>query len=255
MSVRSTLDEAHRSLITGDFQKALDAYQSAHEKDPKDREILSSYIQAIESIKTSGDEAFNRKDFVQSRTIYEVLAGNFPRFGSFAKQLSFEKHSIIKRVELSRRLVLEEQVQSSLKKGDLQKAIDSNKDLYLQYPGDALARDRCVRILEAIKERADFSFQKGDFALAGGTYRLLLKNHSSFNRISSLLSYNSKSLDAKIKHCRKVLFGEGLEQYRSGNLTQAISVWKSILAFVPEDPEVNKAVATAQFQSRNLEKQ
>lgn len=254
ISVKGTLDEAHQSLISGNFQKALDAYQSAFEKDAEDRGILSSYIQAIEYIKTSGDEAFNRKDFMQSQIIYDLLVTNFPRFSSFAKLLSFEKHSLIKRLGLSRRLAVEKQVQSCLNKEDFQKAIDANRDLYLQYPRDTVARDRYVRILEAIKERADLAFQRSDFALAGWTYRLLMKNHPSFNHIGSLLSYNGELLDAKIKHCRKVLFEEGLKQYRFGNLGQAISVWKSILAFNPEDPEVKKAVDTAMFQSMTLEK-
>jgi tetratricopeptide (TPR) repeat protein len=252
--VKNTLHEAHQHLLSGDFQKALDLYQWAHEKDPRDAEILNSYIQAIEYIKTSGDEFFNRNDFVRSQTLYDMLVGNFPRFSGFANQLSFEKQSVIKRLGLSRALIVDEQAQSCLKKGEFQKALDFNRDLYLQYPEDAAARYRCVRILEAIKERADLAFQRSDFALAGATYRILLKNYSFFSRIDSLLSYDSKLLDAKIKHCRKILFGVGLEQYRSGNLIQAISVWKSILAFVPEDPEIKKVVDTAILQSRNLEK-
>jgi hypothetical protein len=61
-------------------------------------------------------------------------------------------------------------------------------------------------------------------------------------------------LDVKIENCRKILFENGLERYRSGNLPQAISIWRSILRFDPENPEVKKAVDTAILQSRNLER-
>jgi len=61
-------------------------------------------------------------------------------------------------------------------------------------------------------------------------------------------------LDTGIETCRKILFEDALEQYRSGNLSQAISIWRNILTFDPENPEVRKATEKAILQTRNLEK-
>jgi len=81
-----------------------------------------------------------------------------------------------------------------------------------------------------------------------------LKNYSTLAGLERFLSYNAGSLDTGIETCRKILFEEGLEQYRSGNLGQAISVWRNILAFDPENQEVKKAMDKAIRQVRNLEK-
>lgn len=252
IQLKSTLSEAQQDLMSGDFQKALDAYQFAFQKHREDGEILNRYIGAIESIKTSGDGAFDRKDFSQAQIIYDLLLKNFPRFSEFASLLSFERNLLVTRLRLSRMLGVEKQGQSCLKRGEVQKAIDIYRDLHLQYPWDPIVRDRYIRILESIKGRADAAFRNDDLALAGWTYKLLLKNYPS--HLARLLSYNNELLDAKIESCRKILFENGLEQYRFGNLPQAISVWRSILTFDPENPEVKKAVDTAILQSRNLKR-
>jgi predicted TPR repeat methyltransferase len=57
-----------------------------------------------------------------------------------------------------------------------------------------------------------------------------------------------------MKTCKKILFENGLEKYRSGTLDQAISIWKGILAFDPEDQEIRKTLDIAILQSKNLEK-
>jgi hypothetical protein len=81
-----------------------------------------------------------------------------------------------------------------------------------------------------------------------------LKNYSTVGGVERFLSYNAGSLDTGIKTCQKTLFEEGLEQYRSGNMSQAISVWRNILTFDPENLEVRKAMDRAIRQVWNLEK-
>jgi outer membrane protein assembly factor BamD (BamD/ComL family) len=46
---------------------------------------------------------------------------------------------------------------------------------------------------------------------------------------------------------------QALDEYRKGNLASAISIWKSILAFDPDNPAVVKAINTATIQLKNLE--
>jgi len=252
--VKSAIDEAHQNLRSGDFQKALDTYQLAYKKYPKDSEVLKNYIETIESMKAQGDNAFDTENFVQAQIIYDLLLKNFLRFGDFANLLSFKKNFLVTRLKMSRMLQAEKEAQSFLKSGDFQKGIDIYRGLFQQYPWDKTVRNGYVSLLESIKGQADLDFKREDLALAGRTYKILLKHYSSLDHLGRSLSYNSGLLNIKIENCRKILFENGLEKYRSGDLGQAISIWRSILTFNPENPEVKKAVDRAILQSKNLER-
>jgi tetratricopeptide (TPR) repeat protein len=252
--VKSAIDEAYQELRSGDFQKALDTYQLAYEKYPKDSEMLKNYMETIESMKAQGDEAFDRENFVQAQITYNLLLKNFPRFSDFANLLSFKKNFLVTRLKMSRMLPAEKQAQSYLKSGDIQKGIDIYRGLIQQYPWDTMVRYFYVSLLESIKGQADLDFKRKDFAQAGRTYRILLKNYSSLSHLKHFLSYNAGLLNAGIETCRKILFEDALEQYRSENLSQAIAIWRNILTFDPENLEVKKATDKAIIQSRNLKK-
>jgi tetratricopeptide (TPR) repeat protein len=252
--VKSAIDEAHQELRSGDFQKALDTYQLAYKKYPKDSEMLKNYIGTIESMKAQGDEAFGRENFAQAQITYDLLLKNFSRFSDFANLLSFKENFLVTRLKMSRMLQAEKQAQSSLKSGDFQKGIDIYRSLIQQYPSDTTVRNLYISILESIKGQADLDFKRKDFAPAGRTYRILLRNYSSLSHLKRYLSYNAGLLDTGIENCRKILFEDGLDHYRSGNLSQAISIWRDILTFDPENLEVKKATNKAIIQTGNLKK-
>lgn len=144
--------------------------------------------------------------------------------------------------------------QTELEAGEFQKTIDIYKEIYQKYPQEPTVRSGYIKTLESIKSKGDQAFERSDFALAGCIYEILLNNFSSATHLSRSLSFGSKVLTAKIMSCKKILFKNGLEQYRSGNLNKAISIWKSILHFDPENQEIRKAVDMAALQSKNLEK-
>jgi tetratricopeptide (TPR) repeat protein len=155
---------------------------------------------------------------------------------------------------MSRVLQAEKQVQSFLKSGDFQKGIDIYNSLTQQYPSDPTVSNLYISLLESIKGQADLDFKRKDFASAGRTYRILLRNYSSLGHLKRSLSYNAGLLDTGIETCQKILFEDGLGHYRSGNLSQAISIWRGILTFDPENLEVKKATNKAILQSGNLKK-
>jgi tetratricopeptide (TPR) repeat protein len=254
IQVKSAIDEAHQELRSGDFQKALDTYRLAYKKYPKDSEMLKNYIETIESMKAQGDEAFGRGNFAQAQITYDLLLKNFSRFSDFANLLSFKKNFLVTRLKMSRMLPAEKQARSYLKSGDVEKGIDIYRGLIQQYPWDTTVRNGYVSLLESIKGQADLEFERKDFAQAGRTYRILFKNYSSLNHLNRFLSYNAGLLNTRIETCRKILFEDALEQYRSGNLGQAVSIWRNILTFDPENLEVKKATDKAILQIRNLEK-
>ncbi len=252
--VKSAIDEAHRHFESGDFQKALDTYQSAHMRYPKDSETLKNYIQTIESVKTQADKAFDTGNFVQAKLTYELLLRNFSRFIGFLHFLSFKEDFLVARIKNSQMHQAEKEAQYCLRTRDLQGGIDVYKSLIHQYPSDKRVRNCYASLLESIKVQADLDFERKDFASAGRTYRILLKNYPSPTHGKRSLSYNAGFLKARIETCQKILFEQGLEQYRSGDLTQAISTWKNILTFDPENLEVKKATDKALYQSKNLRK-
>lgn len=247
------IHQAHHDLAAGDFQKALDAYQREYPDKTKNAEVLKGYLSAIEYVKAYGDKALEKGDFSLARSTYDLLLKNFLRFSHFDKLLSFDRNFLVARVRMSRALGVERQAQFYLLNGGFQKAMSVYRELSEQYPRDPQVWEGYNKVLESIKNSADQALQKKDLALAGSTYRLLLKRGPSGHPVGHPLSYSRETLTGKITHCRKVLFENALEQYRSGNLNQAILIWKSILTFDPENTEVRKAVEMASLQSRNLE--
>ncbi len=252
--VKSAVDEAHKNFEAGDFQKALDTYQSAYKKYPKNSEVLKNYVETIESVKTQGDKAFDTNNFIQAQIKYELLLKNLPRFSDFAHLLSFNEAYLATRIKNGRMHQTEKQAESFLKARDFEGGMDIYKSLIQQYPSDSAVGNSYLNLLESIKRQADLDFERRDFVAAGRAYRVLLKNYSSLKHLKRFLSYKAGLLKGRIETCRKILFEEGLEQYRSGDLTRAISTWKNILSFDPENQEVKKATDKAVFQSKNLKK-
>ena len=243
-----------QDLTSGHFQKPLDKCQVEYQKDPKDAGILEQYLKAIKHIKVSADKAFEREDFVLAGSTYALLLKNFPQFAPFANKLSFDANYLTLKIRVSRTRVVERQGQLYLKAGNHQKAIDLYRELHQQYSQDLVVQNSCTSFMKLIKANADLAFEKNDLVLAGNTYRILLRNFGAFNFIGRFLPYDRELLNINIKECQRKLFENGLEQYRSGNLSLAISIWKSILTFDPENSEVKKAVDTAILQSRNLKR-
>jgi tetratricopeptide (TPR) repeat protein len=246
--------QAQIELEGGRFQKAIDLCKEISQKYPRNPSVRSGYIKILESIKSSGDGAFERNDFKLAGNIYEILVKNWVHFSDLSQSLSFKKNFLENKIKTTRCLFIEEQVSSHLKAGEFRKAIDLCKEIYQKYPQDPTVRTGYIKTLESIKSGGDRAFEKSDFALAGCAYGLLLKNYSSAGRLNGSLSFNREGLTARMGDCKKFLFENGLQQYRSGNLNQAISLWKSILVFDPENQEIKKAVDLASLQSKNLQK-
>jgi tetratricopeptide (TPR) repeat protein len=246
--------QAQMEVQAGNFQRAIDLWKETYQESPGNLHIRNGYVKTLESIKSRGDLAFSTSDFRLAERIYEVLGKNWIHYSQLSPFLSFRKDFFEKKIKISRCLYTEEQISSHMKAGEFRKAIDLCREMFKKYPQDSDVRSGYVRILESVKTSGDRAFTARDFALAGSVYEIVLRNMSPVNRLNGSLSFNSDGLTAKIRNCRKILFESGLEQYRSGNLNQAILLWKSILAFDPEDREIKRAVDMATLQYSNLQK-
>ena len=245
--------QAQIELDTGKFQKAIDIQKEIYQKYPQDPTVRSGYIKTLESIKSSGDRASERNDFALAGNIYEILAKNWSHFSDFSQSLSFNRNFLEKKVRTSRCLYVEKQVRAYLETGDFKKVLDI-QEFFQKYSQDFTVQNGYIKTLESLKDRADQAFERNDFALAGCIYELLLKHISFATPLGRHLSLDREILTKKIRSCKKILFENGLEQYRSGDLSRAISIWKSILAFDPENQEIKRTVDTTILQSKNLEK-
>jgi tetratricopeptide (TPR) repeat protein len=241
-------------IEAGRFQRAIDLCREIYKSNPQDPAVRSGYVRTLESMKATGDRAFERNHYETAGNIYETLAKNWPHFADLSPSLSFNRNYLEKRAKASRCRVIEGQISSYVKAGEFQKAIDMSKEIYQKYPRDSAVRGSYVQTLELIKSNGDRAFERRDFALAGSVYETLLKHVSSVNHLNGSRSFDRDGLMARIKTCKKTLFENGLEHYRTGNLDRAISIWRSILAFDPGNEEVKRVVDMATLQLKNLQK-
>jgi tetratricopeptide (TPR) repeat protein len=137
-------------------------------------------------------------------------------------------------------------------KGDFKDALDFLKNAVEKNPKDEALEGGYIATIENIKKAADQAFENGDFSMSGKTYYLLLRSVPQSNGFSAGLSFTKKSLTDKINECRSSLSQIALSQYRSGNIENAISIWKNILSFDPGDKSIKKFIDTATTQLKNL---
>jgi tetratricopeptide (TPR) repeat protein len=140
-----------------------------------------------------------------------------------------------------------------LTKGEYQKALDLYRLIYYDNPKDPVLTHKYIKTIESIKKDANIAFDKDDLSLAGRIYKILLGNYQHFSNFEHMLSFDTVFLNHRLDECSKTLFTRGLEQYRKGNIEDAISLWESQLIFEPDNAEVIKAIETARIQLINLQ--
>lgn len=137
--------------------------------------------------------------------------------------------------------------------GQYQNAIDIYMTEYRSRPQDDVLGREYVKGLEDIMAVAEKAFSEHNLASSGRIYSLLLKNYPYFKDFAGKLSFKRADLDTRLAHCRKSLAAQGFQEYRQGNLSEAIAVWEDLLTIDPDNAEIKGAVKTAKLQQKNLE--
>lgn len=140
-----------------------------------------------------------------------------------------------------------------LRAGDFNRAIDVHRASFARYPNDQKLLKSYVKTLEDIRNVADRTFDKKDFARAGKTYYVLRKNYAHFKNFDELLSFDAEFLNERLTECRTYLSRKGMEQYRKRHFNEAIVIWKNLLVFDPDNAYIKNAIDTATVQARTLE--
>ena len=137
--------------------------------------------------------------------------------------------------------------------GEYQKAIDVYNVEVQKHPHDLSLAREYVKSIENIASTADKALDEKDFASAGRNYDILLKNYANFKGFDKELSFNSIYLNEKLSYCKKAIFKQGFQEYRKGNLSEAIALWQDLLVIDPQNTDIKKTLRTAKLQKKNLE--
>jgi tetratricopeptide (TPR) repeat protein len=245
---------AQHRLAVGDFQGALDSYAAIAESYPGDKSVMKEFARAIEQMKARADGWFEEKDFASAEKTYSLLLANFPRFAGFEESLSFGPKSLSRRVLECQEHLSERRARQSLAEGDYLRALDGFKGLPPEVLQSQAQSAGLRRIMEEIRQLADKAVARKDFVAAGKGYAVLWREYPIAQQVDLSLSFSRNEMDEGMKKCRTQLTREGLDQYRKGNLKEAIAIWQGLLQFDPDNVEVRKAVDTATEQLKKLQK-
>jgi len=167
------------------------------------------------------------------------------------KNSGFDKTSVDRtRREVDRIRLKSEQY---IDQGDYNSALDIYADACRKYSDDQALFTNYDKTRVHIHRIADEAFSREDFASSGRAYYVLLKNYSYCPELFQEPSFDKGFLHDRVEHCSYNLSQRALAEYRKGNLSDAISIWKSILEFDPNNAGIIKAINTATIQLKNLQ--
>ena len=137
--------------------------------------------------------------------------------------------------------------------GEYQKALEEYGVRYRKHPGDQALIKAYSKSVEEVRSAADKACDDKEYATAGRIYDLLLKRYAQFKNFAHMLTFNKAYLEQKLSLCKKSLSVMGFQEYRKGNLNEAITMWRGLLMIDPHNEDIRKAMNTATEQQKNLQ--
>ncbi len=238
----------------GEYRQAIIAFNSAYRAHPGEKAILEAFVKCLERVRQSADQAFERKNYSLAEKAYSLLFENLSNFRDFQKLLSFSGKYLGGRIKDCRVGAAKERTRQALEAGEFHQALTEMQSLVRSYTGDTDVLASLVSLSQDIKRTADLSLAREDYVTAGKACYALWKDYPLLENTGAALPFSRLVLDDGIKACRVQLTRKGLEQYRKGNLTEAIFFWQGLLAFDPDNLEIKKAVETAAEQLKKIKK-
>ncbi len=251
---KQTSAESRQALADGDFQKALDGFKAAYEKNPGGKEMTANYVRTVEEIKGAADLALGQREYARAGSIYRVLLNSYDDFGALEPTLSFNKAQLETALKECRIGAVYNPSAQAVKAGSLARALDIFQAALKESPGDAELAAKYRGTVNQIKAIGDNAFGAKDFAQAGRVHTVLLRDYASFEGMRPPVAFSREALKDVVSACGEILTQTGLAEYRKGNLAEAITVWEGLLAFDPDNAEIKKAVNTAKTQLSGIKK-
>ena len=147
------------------------------------------------------------------------------------------------------------EIKQHLGAGEYRKALDDYRSEHMKHPHDQALMREYVRCIEDIKAKADRISGAGDLASASKIYDTLLKSFPDFKTFAQLLSFDRDQLNTELAKCKTSLSKQGFQEYRKGNLGEAITLWRGCLFIDPNNVDIKRALNTAMVQQKNLQEQ
>ena len=136
--------------------------------------------------------------------------------------------------------------------GNYKSAFDVCSGACRRYSTDERSLTNYRKTKEAIQRAAQEAFGREAFALSGRAYYALINDNSYCRQLLHEPPPEKEFLE-QLKESSNHLFQYALAEYRKGNLAEAISLWKNILVFDPNNPTVVKAIDKTTIQLKNLQ--
>ena len=120
-------------MLAGDYQKALDVYHAGHRKAPRDQTLLGAYVQSLESMVGTAEQALAQQEVGTAGKIYALLKKNYPRFEGFEQKLSFNRTRLSAKLDDCKKKLFKQGFKE-YRKGNLDRAIALWEDLLVIDP-------------------------------------------------------------------------------------------------------------------------
>lgn len=254
VSTQPNLEEPRQDYARGDLQKAIEGYSAALKNYPDETIVLEDYSHVLEEIRQSADNAFHSEDFTLAEQRYSLLLRNSPRFQTIENNLSFDTEYLGHRIKDCLIALGRGSLQNTFDADDYVNALEAFRPAIQAFPEDSSLKNNLVLALKDLHRRSEKALEKKEYAVAGKMYALLLNENHQLKDLDMSIPFSSESLEDGIKQCRIQLTRKGLELYREEKLKDAVSVWKSLLEFDPENTEIIKAVGNAEEQLKKIKK-
>jgi hypothetical protein len=149
--------------------------------------------------------------------------------------------------------ILRKKVALLLEKKSYRRAIELMSDR--KHPGSPAAgvEKEYLLALNGLIAAGEEALSHGDHTVAGQSFRLALDSYPGQPSLREKVRQNQLQLRKQLETCANRLLEQGLMEYRSDNLDNAIRKWKEILVFDPGHKEALKAIETATVQLRVLQ--
>ncbi|MBN1274448.1 MAG: hypothetical protein JXB26_19475 [Candidatus Aminicenantes bacterium] len=254
-NLQQVFDRQEQYVSSGQLQLAIDGYNQALADYPNEARILDNYIRTVENTKDAAEKAYVARNYFHALKVYTILLDNFHYFQTFRNSLSFDQDFLSLKRKNCRIAINEIQVNNAIKSDNYVKAIGSYQLLFHDYHNDRSLNQSFSKTVSSIYQRGETAFKNDDLLASGRINYALLKNHDLIERSDLFFPFSNSSLQERLRVCRDNLTKKGLEYYRKGDLKKAISTWKGILEFDPENVEIKKAIKNSEDQLKKIKKE
>jgi hypothetical protein len=110
-----------------------------------------------------------------------------------------------------------------------------------------------ITTINCLLEAGEDAMARNECLTAGLNFRAALEAYPGEPLLRKKVKIAAKRVKTHLQSCSARLMDQGVQEYRRGELDQAIRTWKGILSFDPGHKEARKAIETASIQKKSLQ--